>query len=92
MTETRIPIAGFVIKADTGGGWATGEPYTYWDKRQEKDVEGLKEVKYYATISQAVQSLANRVLHKSAAQSLHEVKEILEDLRKEIAEGLKIEG
>jgi len=89
--KTRIPIMNFVIKADAVG-WMVGKPYSYWNKKAERNVERFTDVSYHATFQHAVESLANKVIHESAAQSLKEVKEVLENLQAEIREGLKIEG
>jgi len=76
---TRIPIGGFVIKADTGGGRVYGKPKMSLDKRLERDVEGIPDPKHAGTFDQALRGLLGLVLHESAAQSLAEIRQLVRD-------------
>ena len=86
MQETRIPIGKYVIRADSGGGWVYGKPSSRWDKDREKDVDVVSEPRYTATLSRALSGVAELTLHESAAQSLKEVREILDELHRMIVE------
>lgn len=87
--KTRIPIGGYLIKADAVG-WIYGRPSTSWSKKDEKDVEGFIRPLYAATLSRALTGLLELVLHESAAQSLAEIRNTIEGFKKEVREALEV--
>ena len=72
--SARIEIDKWVVKADTGGeGWVTGEPYTYFNKRDSRDVEGVRDPKYHSRLDRALTSLLDRSLRESDVRSIQDV-------------------
>ena len=73
MMSARIEIGKWVVKADEGVGWVSGEPAVRYDKRLSRDVEYVKDPAYHSRLDHALTSLLDRSLRESDVKSIQNV-------------------